>query len=615
KFAPGAVDYLFKPLEAEILLWEEGRWKRRQLLRRDSGELGRLSATLVVEGLEPGPVVAAVYAQPRLTAKQAIVATGAVEVPRSSFLKVGYSIDAMDWNGIAPVTVSVLARLFEDGRPTASEIELFRRTIAPSRLEPTWFDEKIDLDKIAGARVRLEFRTNSVEALRAPRALTVWSRPAILRKKRRDRSPSLMIVAIDSLRYRSMGCCGAQRDTTPFMDELFSKPGAVFDNAITPAVTGTAAYISMFTGLYPSVHGVVSQDQRLAPGVETLAELLSRAGYATAAFTGGGAVGPHTGIARGFHSYWQNHNYDLWKGDAQAAETFGAASDWLRENGDRPFFLFVHTYQAHAPHAPPASYGGLFQDDDLSREGVVDQSARVRYEREVRLVDDLLAVLVGVLDEVSPNTILVVTSGHGCEFLEHGALDSGTQLFEESIHVPLMLRGPGIKPGVRYDAGVSTLDLMPTLLELMGLSPPDAIQGESLATALRSGLPFSMPPRFVEAHGTKRMVGEGQTAVWKPPAYAIRRGKHKVIMEVGGHKTPLLAAYDLAADPVEQRNLMTHPVGLPPWVAELKEIVQAYPVACKQVALPVEEAPAPSYETRLKLEALSQTDRVPINLP
>lgn len=595
-----------RKLGAEVLLYEEGAWKRRHVFSPGEGKLGRLSSTLVAPEREPGPVVAALYAQLATNGARTISSLP-VSIPRSSELRFGYSVDSEDWKGLAPVDITVRARVFEDGRPGLQTVKLFSATLDPGQLEPAWFDIDVDVSSLGGRQVSIEFESRSVAGGSKVVPAVVWSSPVVVARKSRDRRPSLVIVGLDSFRYTSMGCCGSRRDTTPFMDEWFGGNGAIFDNASTPSVTPQSAWMSLFTGLYPSVHGVLDNNEELSPQVDTLAALLSRGGYRTVAFTEGGAAGTSSPLAAGFDSFVADEGYDLADTEGRLAGTLEAAGKWVNAHPDEPFFMFVHSYRLHAPHLPPQGYGSMFKDDKLFADSRVDEGSLVRYERELRYVDDQLGAFVdSVVRKLGGNVVVVVTADHGQEFLEHGARGAGSHLYEESLKVPLMMSGPGIKKSTRYDASLSLVDLAPTLVELLGIDAPPGLQGVSLASSLGSGLPFSLSPRFSEARGRLRVDESGKGLRWKSPAYAVKQGRYKLIMQPASGGGQDLEAYDLAIDPAERNNLLAGGGQAPAWAATLTEALLGYPVACQRVARGAGPSARRGYAGMLKSRALGE---------
>ncbi|RMF23986.1 MAG: hypothetical protein D6760_04305 [Deltaproteobacteria bacterium] len=603
-FASIPRDYEEAAFRAEMLLWTDGAWHRRRTLYKEAGRVGHVAATIVDEELPDGPIATAVYARTAEAGTPAEVVSTPVDVPAGAFLDFGFSLDESDWHGLAPTTVSVAAELLSDGIPTGERIPLYEKLILPDKQSPRWFDQRSTLDLVAGRRVRLVFRAVPREAGSRLAPHVVWSAPAIVTGGTPAR-PSIVLVSLDGVRAASMSCCGETRATTPFLDRLFGEQGIIFDRALTQSVETIPSHMTLLTGLYPSVHGVQDAEHVLGPGVKTLPLLLGRLGYTSAAFTDGAGLARELGFGRGFDDYVEDFTVHLWDVDGWSEKTFDRAIAWIRRRHGMPYFVFIHVTEALAPHVPARGYLDLFKDARLDGGTALDEGALVRYEREIRHLDDALKKFVSALDNASDpeSTYLIVTSGHGEEFFEHGASGSGAQLYEESIRVPLMMRGPGFKAGRRYTDAIGLIDLAPTIIELAGGDPPQTMQGRSVAKALRSGLPYSLPPRFSEANGRTRETRDGPDASWRPPALAISDSSHKLIRRRSGKTDYVYEAYDLVADPQETSDVFSTAAVAPPWIAGLKESLDGYETACKQVAQPTRGAPELPIASRLKLVA------------
>jgi arylsulfatase A-like enzyme len=326
--------------------------------------------------------------------------------------------------------------------------------------------------------------------------------------------------------------------------------GVVFDGLIAEATTTDPSHMTMFTSLPASVHGVTRNFRTLTVPAVTLAETLRAHGYQTAAFTEDGPLAAQRGFAIGFDSYRENKSDDLIVPVGRVEDTFGQARQWLEQRGDRPFFLFLHTFQVHAPYRPPEVYRSLFDEREPASLSSSQRRTIANYDREIRYVDDELGKLVVWMEQRGlgdHNTIWVVLSDHGEEFWEHGSLGHLALPHEELLRVPLIARGPGIARGVRRSDMVHHLDLMPTLLELAGAPVPDDAQGRSFAPRLR--------PK--EAGGGDPVPRALLSASWVlpdgyvPPAFAVRIGSEKMMRrtEPGG---VVETWYDLAADPHER---------------------------------------------------------------
>ena len=370
--------------------------------------------------------------------------------------------------------------------------------------------------------------------------------------------PSLILISIDTLRADRLGAYGYERDTSPTLDALAER-GVRFESVIAESSWTLPSHMTLFTGLPPTLHGVVSHERKLAASVPTLTEVLREAGYRTFAFTGGLNVAPNFGFGRGFETYAsakqsygseETQPIDFRTALAQAARRIA------RLEPGEPFFAFVHTYDVHCPYDPPADYARRFDsqppDDHIeTRErcgephfnemGLTPGQARFlsdRYDAGIRYADDLLGSFLERLDSqgVLDHTFVVVVSDHGEEFLEHGKIGHQT-LYIECLRIPWIIAGPGLEPrSVAVPTGLA--DVMPTLLALLDVPAPPT-EGVSMLPAIRGGVDESTPAvRFSE-------LGSG------PELRSAVLGSSHLI--AGANATLL---FDWHADPAEQADLI-----------------------------------------------------------
>ncbi len=325
--------------------------------------------------------------------------------------------------------------------------------------------------------------------------------------QRRLPATSVLILDIDTLRADRLGCYGNDRGTSPSLDALAAR-GVRFAWTFSQAPNTPPSQASILTGLYPYHHGRVGDFESIDATVPTLAEILRRTGRRTAAFVDGGFMTAGYGTERGFESY-----QDM-KGRGLAA-SIPAALAWLREHRTESFLLLIHTYDVHSPYLPPEPYrtqfasmvpppSPRFQPDSETLEAVRlanDQGRPTRlpandiayalsqYDAEIRFVDDWIAALVKGLRELrlSDQTILVVLSDHGEEFQEHGSV-LHEKLYTTVLHVPLILVVPGLAPRT-VPAATQTIDVVPTLLELLQVPSPTSFDGRSLVPLLVGEVP------------------------------------------------------------------------------------------------------------------------------
>lgn len=382
------------------------------------------------------------------------------------------------------------------------------------------------------------------------------------------RRPPVILVSLDTLRADRLGVLGNPRGLTPMIDAL-ARAGTVFDHAESPAPWTLPAHASLFSSLLPYDHGARWEHRPLRPAVATLAEHFREAGYRTASFNGGGYVSAVLGLDQGFEIY-EEHD-EIREGGPEPIAA--AALDWMRSVGEAPFFVFIHTYEAHSPYthgdkADPGEAGRLrlpfgFKEVTAVQSGEMTLTAGERryvtglYDSDVahadRVIGDLLETLRkdGLLDRA----VLAIVSDHGEDLWDHSALRSpghGHSLYEELLHVPLIFRAPGlVRAGGRIATPVSLLDVAPTLLALAGLPPDPDHQGRSLHRALREG----QEPDIVPIHAESIEYGPGR--------FSLRLGDLKIILapvpdqvNAGiGFPVEPVEIFDLKSDPREQHDL------------------------------------------------------------
>ena len=296
----------------------------------------------------------------------------------------------------------------------------------------------------------------------------------------------MLLVTLDTTRADALGAYGSDKGVTPHLDRLATE-GVVFDQAMTVAPITLPSHASVFTGLYPPRHSV--RDNGLWPlpeSARTLAEIASEAGYQTGAVIGAAVLDELFGLGQGFQTYIGAGIEE--ESVIYSARSAGAVVDdaleWLHDRDtDRPFFLWLHLYDPHAPYDPPSRFRGDFEASDL-------------YYGEIAYVDDQLGRLLGELDSkgLRDETLVAIASDHGEAFGEHGEYTHGPYCYDSTLRIPLLLRYPdGFGAGSREEGLVSLVDLFPTLVDAMGAQVPSDIDGESLyrrAPSVDRGLYF-----------------------------------------------------------------------------------------------------------------------------
>lgn len=396
----------------------------------------------------------------------------------------------------------------------------------------------------------------------------------------------VILISVDTLRADHLGCYGYGSPTTPRID-AFRKDASLFREAIAHAPSTLPSHASMLTSLLPSHHGAsVANNFGLDPNAATLTEILKDEGYRTASFNGGIQLDPLYGLDRGFDVY-EAARPSVASADllVDPVDMFDHAVDraieWIATSSDGPFFLFLHTYEAHHPYTPDSKilaflepeYDGPLPKDisvDLLQkinrgEVTIDDADRAHiiaaYDAEIRSVDDAFGRLVDFLRErgLYDDTIIVFTSDHGEELGEHGFMGWHSHtLFDELLRVPLLVKLPGtLYAGTSAIDPVREIDIAPTILAELGLDAPDAFEGTSLLGVLDgtgSVPPFAVSRKDVVVSDDFASV---RTAEWK-----WFRGQ----------------LFDLANDPGETRNVAEeHPDVAAALSRTLAELVAARP--------------------------------------
>jgi arylsulfatase A-like enzyme len=321
----------------------------------------------------------------------------------------------------------------------------------------------------------------------------------------------------------------------------------------------------MLTGLFPRAHGVDGWQKPIPDDVPMLATILAERGFDTAAFVNTFILGEKRGFARGFQTYEIEQEKPGPSG--ATALVIERAERWLAERGDAPFFAFLHTYDVHSSYTPLPRHGAPFlRPYGGAVDGTTKQLKKHRQGLLLDWGDDDVEHLIGLydggvrqmdaelgafLDRLASSgrledTLVVLTSDHGEEFLEHGGVLHGRTLHQELLRVPLILVGPGVPAGVRVTDEVCLTDVVPTALALLGLDVPGTLDGVDLSAAW-SGDAAWPPERLLYSEADKWFHKEKGNF-----RRSVRRGRYKLMYD---HLSEERALFDLAEDPLEQRDV------------------------------------------------------------
>lgn len=389
-----------------------------------------------------------------------------------------------------------------------------------------------------------------------------------------DEEPrNLLLISIDTLRADHLGCYGYPRPTSPAVDRLAGS-GVVFEDVTSPAPWTLPAHASMLTGVYPSHHGLWMATSHLPEDVPTLAEVLRGRGIHTAAFVNSLYLSRRFGLERGFNAFtYVKGSVDRRK----PTRIRSLALDWLSYAPPEPFFLFLHFLDVHSDyHSLPRYEAALVRPYTGVANGRTGQLLAVRegrltldardashladlYDAGIRQMDDGIDEILRYLDQrgLRERTLVVVTSDHGEEFLDHGGVLHSATHYQELVHVPWIVSGPGVPQGVRVRRPVSLVDLPPTLHAAMGLGRFPGGDGRDVSPlwmdASRGAAPSpEVPSRylFCEANKSEVLPGEDDPAL--DSLRAVRHGPYKLHLD---RRTGTIRLFDLAADPGETRDV------------------------------------------------------------
>lgn len=480
--------------------------------------------------------------------------SGRIQLRASLILALGLTVQAIRW--MAPRQSKVLAQM--------------RRTLLP----------------LAGAT--------------ASAGLAVWLGGPMVEQIQASRlppapaSPNVLLIVLDTVRADRLSSYGYDRPTTPNLDALATQ-SIQFEHAYATSSWTLPTHASLMTGLLPSEHGATVRRTRspLHSRFPVLSEALAARGYTTGGFVANTTwLTPWMGLHRGFLHY-ESHYFSLldafrrtffgrqiWRTVSprlgrsfeprpSAPHLISALESWLDRMPRRPYFVFLNFMEAHAPNPVPPSYRGRFRGTSpksrvhLGEETLTEARREFRerwsgeYDSALSYLDSQLGVLFDQLRQRGQfeNTLIIVTSDHGEAFGRHGLFDHANALYEELIHVPLIVRLPGgINAGLRIPQRVSLRDVPATAMDILGFTP-HSLGGHSLAEFWRNP---SAPGRPVIAEV------DGAPFPDVPPYWPVRKGWLKSIIKGEWklilHEDGSVELYDLAKDRLEKENLASNPM-------------------------------------------------------
>jgi arylsulfatase A-like enzyme/Tfp pilus assembly protein PilF len=357
--------------------------------------------------------------------------------------------------------------------------------------------------------------------------------------------PNVIVITLDTTRADRMGFLGSKRELTPNLD-AFARQSAVFTRAYAQAPLTPVSHATIFTGTYPQFHHVLDFPMPLVKDLPFAPDILRAHGYHTAAFIGSVALDPTggaPGFDRGFDTYFADfHSKEFRERDRyktverRAEDVVAHALAWLTEHPQGPFFLWVHMYDPHDPYDPPEPYKTRY--------------AKEPYDGEIAYMDSAVGKFFGDLKArgLYDGAVIAVMADHGESLGAHGEDTHGVFLYDETIHVPLVIKVPH-GDGTRVGSRVELVDVLPTLLQAVGVEVPAEVQGESLLALMKAGAAGNAEEgasrdRPAYAESDYPYLAYGWSAL-----QALRTGKYLYV------QAPHRELYDQTADPNAERNL------------------------------------------------------------
>ncbi|HVT57542.1 MAG TPA: sulfatase [Thermoanaerobaculia bacterium] len=532
-------------------------------------------------------------------------------LPPGAELHAGAQILPAAWQAVRRVELAVAVRR---GR----EREIVQVAASRERADPRWLDLSADLGRYAGRQVTLEFSAflAGLPVARRGANLVAWGPVAVttgredgkaaaaasdeaaapaaaangLSSAARRSPPNIVFIVVDTLRRDRLTPYGYGRDTSPEIAHRLAVPGTVVEEAYSQAPWTLPSVVSFMTGRYPGeLLGSDLATYGIPAGVAPLAERLRRLGYETGGFLANPTLHVGAGFERGFRTFFAPPADIDWIGK-HADELNRHAIPWVEAHQDRRFFLYVHYIDPHDPYDNPEVVGNLspFETSYSGRvagnwvHGIYSGKIRLDdperdlahlnalYDSEVHYADRFIGQLLGrIRPEVAANTLFVFTSDHGEELDDHAGWKHGQTLYDEQVHVPLIMRWDGQIPArQRLHGTVRLLDLLPTLLDAAGAggaaagaAEPEG-EGIDLLPALTGRAPLRPRPAFIEglSGGPLRaaaVLGNHKLILFnREEPFAPKDELQSYLWRHDLGRLARVELYDLARDPGERRNLL-----------------------------------------------------------
>jgi arylsulfatase A-like enzyme len=499
-----------------------------------------------------------------------------VDLNEGAILKFGFAIDDIySEERRVPIEFNVLIVRQNKGNDDSFYSEIL---FSNNPADLGWHDRSMPIKNISG-KVKIRFVTNIHIPIRDPKEIfAYWSHLVVLNPTyKKKNKPNVILISLDTLRADHLEIYNYKRETAPDMTR-YASDFVIFKNCWSQWCRTLESHQSIMTGLYEVEHKIPEHYNSTPSHLVTLAELMKTKDYITAAFTGASRVSANYGFCKGFDSYYDN---EFWKGDGvELPENWQRAKTWLKENAGTDFFLFFHTYQIHGPYKTdmikydnmfnPANKGYDLPDLRIKRIGKekdvdkivwslaspwkpinagdqdIIQGLQDYYDGSIRFTNDyFIKDLILYLKQLGiyNDTIVVILSDHGEEFFDHGGFEHKDGVYEENIHVPLLIKFPHSRFGGKIiTENVQTIDVLPTLMEMLGIKFSHKVSGKSLVRLIKGKTNIDSRKRLVYSQS--------------PSRFAVKKDKLKLILKARVDnslqgKIRRIEIYDLAKDPKE----------------------------------------------------------------
>jgi arylsulfatase A-like enzyme/Flp pilus assembly protein TadD len=355
-----------------------------------------------------------------------------------------------------------------------------------------------------------------------------------------SRDANVLLITLDTTRADHLSCYNPGHAKTPHLDALAAR-GVRFGHATAQVPLTLPSHACIMTGAYPPVHGLRDMGGFVLDKSHlTVASLLQRAGFVTAAFVGSRAVARRFGLSHGFDTYDDDMGPQTEEGklpgvfaERRAGVVTDRALDWLKQNSQRKFFLWAHYYDPHEPYDPPEPFRHVY--------------AKNLYDGEIAYMDEQVGRLLDGLEQqgLTSHTLVIALGDHGESLGEHGEATHGVFLYDATLHIPMIIAGPEAPAGKVIDDQVRSIDVHPTVMAFLHLPPSPEAQGVNLWPLMQQGTRVRSTYSYGETLYPRTYLGWSELR-------AMRTDGWKLIL------APHPELYDLQHDPGERQNLIAH---------------------------------------------------------